>query len=145
MGLFGEEVEGGGGEADEDIVRRCRISRLHYSTSKAPVAVPPPRVFVIMFFDKHLQIYFKYVRSPSSCVWTTMSTTAQSTSNDPLNQIFQGLRSRNADTRKQAALELRQYVSAIYPTYSSFLDPYLLGLGNDCRDVIRCLRKVVGR
>jgi hypothetical protein len=57
MGLFGEEAEGGGGEADEDIVRRCRISRLH-STSKAPVAVPPPRVLVIMFFDKYSQIYF---------------------------------------------------------------------------------------
>lgn len=39
-----------------------------------------------------------------------MSATAQSVSNDPLNQIFQGLRSKNPDVRKQAATDLRVYV-----------------------------------
>ncbi|KAF8637601.1 hypothetical protein AX17_002670 [Amanita inopinata Kibby_2008] len=48
-----------------------------------------------------------------------MSSTAQSAPNDPLNQIFQGLKNKNPDTRKQSALELRRYVSATTAEMSS--------------------------
>jgi len=36
MGLFAEEAGGGGGEAGGDIVRRCRISRLHSTYPASP-------------------------------------------------------------------------------------------------------------
>ncbi|KAK2463572.1 hypothetical protein APHAL10511_004323 [Amanita phalloides] len=48
-----------------------------------------------------------------------MSATAPSALNDPLNLIFQSLKNKNADTRKQAAQELRRYVSTTTAEMSS--------------------------
>jgi len=41
-----------------------------------------------------------------------MASVAQSMPVDVLTQIFTGLKSRNADTRLQSAMELKRFVSA---------------------------------